>query len=81
MTQFDQLAYTAELRRQLIEQQLVSEEELVELASARAENVRAALAEASPELADRLRTRELQAVEAEEDGAVRMDVTLSSKEG
>ena len=81
VTQFDQLAYTAELRRQLIEQQSVSEEELVELASARAENVRAALAEASTELADRLRTREVQAVEAEEGGAVRMDVTLSSKEG
>ena len=81
VTQFDQLAYTAELRRQLIEKQSVSEEELVELASARAENVRAALAEASPELADRLRTREVQAVEAEEGGAVRMDVTLSSKEG
>ena len=81
VTQFDELAYTAELRRQLIEQQTVTEEEMVALASARAENVGAALVETKPELAERIRTGTLKAVKAEDDGVVRMDVTLTSSEG
>ncbi len=77
---FDTLAYTAELRRQLIELQTVSEEEIVALAKDRADNVRSALVTANESLADRFRSGQLQAVEVDKDGSVRMDVALTTRE-
>ena len=75
---FDSLAYTAELRRLLIDRQTVTEEELIELATARAENVRTGLVETNPSLAGRVRLDNLQGVEADASGNVRMDVTLTT---
>ena len=75
---FDSLAYTAELRRLLIGRQTVTEEELIELATARAENVRTGLVETNPSLAGRVRLDNLQGVEADASGNVRMDVTLTT---
>ena len=74
---FDELAYTAELRRLLIDRQVVAEEALVAVAKARVDNVSAALVEANAALKDRTRTGQLQATEAEENGSVRMDITLT----
>ena len=76
-SRFDEVAYTAELRRLLIDQQGVAEEELVAVAKARVDNVSAALIEANAALEGRIRTGQLQATEAEEDGSVRMDITLT----
>jgi hypothetical protein len=76
---FDALAYTAELRRQLIDRQTVTEEEFVALARLRVDAVTAALVASNPELANRIQADSLQAVEAEEDGSVRMDVTLKAE--
>jgi uncharacterized protein involved in outer membrane biogenesis len=75
---FDALAYTAELRRQLIDRQNVTEEEFVALARSRVDVVREALVATNPALADRIQAGSLQAVEAEDDGSVRMDVTLKA---
>jgi hypothetical protein len=74
---FDTLAFTAELRRQLIDQQVVTEEELIALARARVDIVRVAMTEANAALAERVRAVELQAVEAADD-SVRMDVALKA---
>ena len=77
---FDSLAYTAELRRLLIELQTVSEEEMVALAKERAANGRSSLVTANENLTDRIRLGQLQAVEADQNGGVRMDVALSTRE-
>ncbi len=77
-SQFDALAYTAELRRQLIDQQIVTEEELIALARTRVDIVRAAMTATNATLADRIRAGQLQAVKAEDDDSVRMDVTLKA---
>jgi hypothetical protein len=69
-SRFDELAYTAELRRLLIDRQAVAEEELVAGGKARVDNV-------SEALEDRIRTGQLEATEAEEDGSIRMDITLT----
>ena len=75
---FDSLAYTAELRRQLVGRQVVAEEELLALATARAGNVRASLVAVEEGLAERIRTGQVQAVDAGDDEVVRMDVTLTT---
>jgi hypothetical protein len=75
--QFDGLAFTGELRRRLIEREVVEEEELVALAATRAENVRASLVAVNETLAARVRLKALQNVEAEDD-IIRMDVTLTT---
>ncbi len=76
---FDALAYTGELRRRLIEQQTVTEAELAALATARADSVRTALVATDVSLAERIRMGQQQAVEADENGGVRMDVTLTTR--
>ena len=63
--------------RDQADQQGVAEEELVAVAKARVDNVSAALIEANAALEGRIRTGQLQATEAEEDGSVRMDITLT----
>jgi hypothetical protein len=75
---FDALAYTAELRRRLIDEQLITDDELVALATTRADNVRGSLVAVDESLDSRIRSGELRDVEAEEDGAVRMDVALKA---
>jgi uncharacterized protein involved in outer membrane biogenesis len=75
---FDALAFTAELRRLLIDEQVITEQELVALATARAENVRVSLISVDGSLASRIRSGELRAVGADKDGSVRMDVTLKA---
>ena len=75
---FDALAYTSELRRQLIDRQNVPEDGFVALARSRIDAVRAALVATNPELVDRIQAGSLQAVEADDDGSVRMDVKLKA---
>ena len=77
-TTFDALAYTAELRRQLIERQSVTEQEFVGLARGRAGIVRSALVAIDATLEGRVRSDQLEATEADESGNVRMDVVLTT---
>ena len=75
---FDALAYSSELRRQLIAQQPLAEVELAGLANARAANVLAAIVEADNELATRVALGRPQAIESREGDAVRMKVSISA---
>ncbi len=76
--QFDEVAYSSELRRQLIDHQSLTEEELVALANARAANVRAAILATDAGLERRIMQGRPQAVGADENGEVRMKVTISA---
>ena len=73
---FDDLAYTNELRSQLIEAQPLTEAELLTLANARAANTRAAILQAIAELAGRILLGTPQAVTEDSGDAVRMKLTL-----
>jgi hypothetical protein len=75
---FDSLAYTESLRRQLVAAEPLVEQELVALATERAENVRMAIVTANPELEARILVTETSAVSAEEGEAVRMPMTLTA---
>ena len=75
---FDSLAYTAELRRLLIDRQVVTEDELVALARTRSDNVGAAIIAVDEGLAARIRPGPLEEVEATDDGDIRMDVKLTT---
>ena len=75
---FDSLAYIAELRRQLIDLQTVTEEDLVALARARVDAVRTALITMDPAMADRIQAGRLQAVDADGDGNVEMKLNLKA---
>ncbi len=79
--QFDATAYVAELERQLVETVEISESDLAELATLRAENAKAAVVAAGPELAERV-TVVAGTAEAKDGGedAVRMKVSLSAGE-
>jgi uncharacterized protein involved in outer membrane biogenesis len=77
-TKFDSLAYTTGLRRQLIDMQTVTEEELVALATARAGNVRESLVAVDEALDARIRSGQPQAVEPGAGERVRMNVTLAT---
>jgi len=76
---FDALAFTEELRRQLIDATAVDEAELVRLARERAENTQAAVIAVDPALQGRVTIVELQeeAPDRRED-MVRMKVSLSA---
>jgi hypothetical protein len=74
--QFDELAYTSELRRQLVELQQLDDAELVALANDRAANTRAAILLADPGLDGRVIVGGPQAVEADADEGVRMKAAL-----
>ena len=76
--QFDQLAYTIDLRRRLIEVQVVEDSELAALANERASNTSAAIVAANMELQGRTVIGGPQAIEAESDDTVRMKVTLKT---
>ena len=58
----------------------MSDTELAALATARADTVRAAFVATNASLADRIRLGQRRAVEADESGGVRMDVTLTTGE-
>jgi len=73
---FDQLAYSAELRRQVIELQDIADAELVELANKRSANTRDAITAVASDLVTRIVIGEPEAVELSQDEAVHMKVTL-----
>ncbi len=75
---FDAVAYASELRRQLIDQASVDEAELLDLANARAANVRAAILETDSSLETRVVAGRPQAIEADDDESIRMKVTISA---
>ena len=79
-SRFDGLAYSNELRRQLIEVQPLEEAEFVALANARAANTREAILQVSAELAGRILTGALRAVTDGDDEVVRMKVILRAGE-
>ena len=75
---FDELAYTTEIRRLLIEIQTLGEEEFVALANQRASNTREAVVGREPALNGRVLLGQPQAVADESAGAIHMKVTLSA---
>lgn len=78
MEQFDAVAYAAELRRQLIAIQPMTDEELAALAMQRATNVRDAILGIDPALDGRIVIGKPKAVERKADAAIEMDVTLTA---
>jgi hypothetical protein len=76
--QFDALAYTSEIRRQLTELQPITDTELAALANERAANTRAAILQADPAQDARIITGKAQAVESKPDESIRMKVTLTA---
>ena len=76
--QFDELAYTSELRSQLNSAQPLAESELAALANRRAANTRVAILQAMAELDGRILLGGPQAVTENSGDAVRMKVTLKT---
>jgi uncharacterized protein involved in outer membrane biogenesis len=75
---FDELAYTTELRSQQIAAQNLAEVDFVALSAARAANVRAAILAANPELDQQIVVGSLQAIEKGDDDRIRMKVVLTA---
>ncbi|MGA8205468.1 MAG: DUF748 domain-containing protein [Woeseiaceae bacterium] len=75
---FDELAYTAELRRRLIDREPVADEELAALATGRAQSVKAALLAIDATLADRISLGRPQALQAKADEPVRIKIALQA---
>jgi membrane-bound inhibitor of C-type lysozyme len=78
--QFDELAYTEALNVRLVEQQPVTEADLVALAGNRSQNVQEAILAANAGLAARIVMGEAAAAETDDDGNIRMQVRLSASE-
>ena len=78
--QFDELAFTESLRRQLVDVQPLADDELLSLAVARAETVRAEIVGAEPEQSARIIVTEAAGVEADDNGNVPMRVQLTVDE-
>ena len=76
--QFDELAYTSNLRLQLNAAQPLAESELAELANQRAVNTREAILQVNVELDERIVVGQPQAVAENSDDTVRMKITLRS---
>ena len=74
--QFDALAYSTELRRQLIERQPLADAELLTLANERATNTRAAILQANAEIGERIVISAPKTIESESGDGVRMKLTL-----
>jgi hypothetical protein len=79
--QFDELAYTAELRLQLIGAQRLDQEELDVLASERSANTRAAILIINADLAERIVIGQPQAIENSSGDEVLMKVRLRTGSG
>lgn len=75
---FDSLAYSAELRHQLIESQTLSEEDLAALANQRAEGVRDAIVSRDPELQGRIVIGEVEKDSTKVEGNIRVKVRLTA---
>ena len=79
---FDKLAYTEDLRRQLIELESLNDSETAALARSRAENARAAVIAAGPDLEPRISVIDLREEENDRDpDSVRMKMTLTTEGG
>jgi hypothetical protein len=77
--QFDAVAYSAELRRLLIENQVITEQELAALANERAANIRTAIIGLNAELGGRIVIGKPTAVErGRKETDIPMKVTLSA---
>ncbi|MDH4071635.1 MAG: DUF748 domain-containing protein [Gammaproteobacteria bacterium] len=77
---FDALAFTESLRRQLVEVQPLTDDELMTLATLRADNVVTAILGTAPDLAARIVTAEPKRVSPDDDGILRLLVTLAAGE-
>jgi hypothetical protein len=75
---FDALAYAEHLRRLLVDRQPLSDEDLSELAAARAANAREAIVAASPELGARIEVVESTTVSRDAGEPVRMQMVLTA---
>ncbi len=75
---FDVVAYSAELRRQAVELQALTDEELAALANKRSANTRDAIVEIDADLTERIKIGSPKAIETSNDEAVRMKVTMST---
>jgi len=78
---FDALAYTESLRRLLVDRQPLTDQELSDLAAARANNARAAIVATNPELETRIEIVESSIVSRNDDENVRMQMSLTTKGG
>ncbi len=76
---FDKLAYTNELRRQLIELQTITNADLVALAKQRAQNTQQAILASDKTLQDRIILGKNSGVDKKSGEMIRMKVTLSTK--
>jgi hypothetical protein len=76
--EFDALAYTNELRRQLIDVQSLPETALADLARERAENTRTAILEHDENLQSRINIAEIKSISKKPGDPVRMKVSLST---
>ena len=76
--QLDELAYSNEIRRQLIAAQPLAETALATLAAERAENARIAILEIDENLQDRVRIAEIRSITKKSDEMIEMKVTLSA---
>jgi hypothetical protein len=74
----DALAYADHLRRMLVDRQPLSDQELSDLAAARAINTKEAIVAASPELEARIEVLESTTVSRDEDEAARMQMVLTT---
>jgi len=77
-TDFDQLSYSNEIRRQLIGNQSLPDAALASLATERAENTRLAILEHDETLQDRISIIETGSVTKEPDEMIKMKVALST---
>jgi uncharacterized protein involved in outer membrane biogenesis len=77
----DELAYTAELRRQLIDAYVLDETDFISLARRRASNVQAALLAENVELQRQIIVGELQEVDKNDGEDIQMKVVLTAEGG
>ena len=80
-SQFDELAYAAELRQRLIDVQQLEEVELAALGSERAANTRLAILAADPALSERIVIGGLQSIDSDIEDGVRMKAILGTGSG
>ncbi len=78
---FDALAYTESLRRILVDRQPLNEQELSDLAAARANNTKVAIIGANPELEARIEIVESSTVSRDDDEDIRMQMSLTTNGG
>lgn len=77
VTRFDELAYTNELRQKLIENQMLPESALAELALERAKNTRIAILASNESLENRVNIVASKSIEKKSSEMIRMKVKLS----